>query len=102
MDERGAHAAIVEFARDLARRIDRVGMDEAPLALVKAYQSALKDLQRAAVRLAPRPGRDLGESVPSVPTPSSPAQLHAVEESPLAKLRRKEAERAAKRSSAAS
>lgn len=59
LDERGEHAAIVEMARNLARRMDSVGSDEPPMSLVKSFQSALKDLQRAAGSKAPpKPGRN--------------------------------------------
>lgn len=99
LDAKGAHAAIVEFAQDLARRLDAVGIEKASMDLVKTYQSALKDLQRAAAVRAPaKPGRDAPEpEAVDGPDPASPPQLHAVEESPLAKLRREEAALAAKR-----
>lgn len=59
LDERGEHAAIVEMARNLARRMDSVGSVDPPMSLVKSFQSALKDLQRAAGSKAPpKPGRD--------------------------------------------
>lgn len=59
LDERGEHAAIVEMARNLARRMDSVGSDDPPMSLVKSFQSALKDLQRAAgSKPSPKPGRD--------------------------------------------
>lgn len=64
LDERGEHAAIVEMARNLARRMDSVGSDDPPMSLVKSFQSALKDLQRAAgSKTPPKPGRD-GVEVP--------------------------------------
>lgn len=93
IDERGVHAPVIGFARDLARRLDRVGVDEAPLNLLKLYQSALKDLQRAiAPAPAPRQARDAGETGPSeVPEPSGPPALTIVEESPLDKVRRNKA-----------
>lgn len=103
LDSKGAHAAIVEFAQDLARRLDKVGIDAAPMDLVKTYQSALKDLQRAAgVKSVVKAGRGAPEPEVSSPDPESPPQLHAVEESPLAKLRREERTRAQNQKRAAS
>lgn len=92
LDPHGPHALAIEFAQGMARKVDAAGgIEAASMDLVKAYQSAAKDLQRAAAAhaaaMAPRLGRDRGES-PATPEPSGPPQLHVVEESPLEQLRR--------------
>lgn len=89
---------VILAAQGLARRVDAAGgIDKAPMDTVKAYLSASKDLQRAAASTAAaKRGRgrvELPADVPG-PDPSQPPQLHAVEEGPLAKLRRQEAARA--------
>lgn len=66
LDEQGLDAAVVELARDCARDMDAAGSNR-PLNLLRAYQSALKDLQRAAERVAaarvlPRLGVEGGAS----------------------------------------
>lgn len=95
LDEDGVHAAVIGMARDLARRVDKVGPDEAPLNLLRLYDSALTKLQRAATpKPAPKAVRDAGE-VPAAPEPSSPPELKIVEESSLEKLRRQKQKRAA-------
>lgn len=90
LDEDGVHAALIGFARNLARRVDKVGPDEAPLNLLRLYDSAVTKLERAA---APKPvakaARDAGETASSdEAVPVSPPALKIVEESPLEKLRR--------------
>lgn len=50
LEELGLDAAIVELARDCAREMD-AATEGRPLNLVRAYQSSLKDLQRAAERV---------------------------------------------------
>lgn len=50
LEEMGLDAAIVELARDCAREMD-AATEGRPLNLVRAYQSSLKDLQRAAERV---------------------------------------------------
>jgi hypothetical protein len=104
LDPRGPHALAVEFAQGMARKVDAAGgIEAASMDLVKAYQSAAKDLQRAVsahlAAIAPKRGRDVGEASEVVegPDPSQPPQLHAVEESHLARLRREEAELEAER-----
>jgi hypothetical protein len=94
MDEKGQHAALIDLARNLARRIDRVGADEAPLNLLRLYDSAVTKLERAAApKPVPRAGRDEGETEASAPVePSGPPALTIVEESPLARIRREKAE----------
>lgn len=93
LDEAGPHAALIDMARNLARRVDKVGADEAPLNLLRLYDSAVTKLERAAApRPVPRLGRDVGESGASEsPEPTSPPALTIVEESPLDKVRRNKA-----------
>lgn len=82
LDENGLDAMIVELLRDLARRMDSAGPDGPPLNLVRAYQSATKDLSRAMAR---KPAR----TVPQPTTESTEkVVLRAVEENPLVKARR--------------
>jgi hypothetical protein len=104
LDLHGPHALAIEFAQGMARKVDAAGgIEAASMDLVKAYQSAAKDLQRAVAAhtaaTAPKRGRDAGETpdTPEGPDPTQPPQLHAVEESPLARLRREEAELEAER-----
>lgn len=67
---RPEHAAVVQFARDCARRLDSVSTAEAPVTLLAEYRGALRDLRRAAKESAPitraekrsKPARDLVES----------------------------------------
>jgi hypothetical protein len=94
LDEAGVHAALIEMARNLARRVDAAGPDEAPLNLLRLYDSAVTKLERAAApKPVPRSGRDEGETdVTSVVEPSGPPDLKIVEESPLARIRREKAE----------
>ena len=62
--ETGEDAAVVSVARNLARRMDALG-DAAPLGLLRSFQSAVKDLQRAAARKVPaKPARDVPEIDP--------------------------------------
>lgn len=62
LDETGEAAAVVSVARNLARRMDAAGDAEAPLTLLRSFQTAVKDLQRAAVRKAPtKPVRNVTE-----------------------------------------
>lgn len=93
LDEDGPHAALIDFARNLARRVDKVGADEAPLNLLRLYDSALTKLERAAApKPVPRAARDAGETDASgTPELSSPPALTIVEESPLDKVRRNKA-----------
>lgn len=93
--EDGVHAALIDMARNLARRVDAVGPDEAPLNLLRLYDSAVTKLERAAaVKPVSRAGRDVPE--PEVAeAPSSPPKLEIVEESPLEKLRREKQKRVA-------
>lgn len=100
LDETGLDAAIVEFSRDLARRMDSFDLDKVPLNLVRAYQSALKDLQRAHGGFsASRRRRDAGEESDVEPDeqPPVPDGAGESEEGALAKLRREKAERKAAR-----
>jgi len=79
LDEAGRDAAVVELARDFARRMDSAG-DDAAVNLLRGYQSALKDLQRAAervesARLLPRVEGDGGASAArDEPEPEDPAE----------------------------
>ena len=62
--ETGEDAAVVSVARNLARRMDAAG-DAAQLGLLRSFQSAVKDLQRAAARKVPaKPARDVPEIDP--------------------------------------
>ncbi len=90
LDEEGVHAALIDMARNLARRMDAAGPDEAPLNLLRLYDSAVTKLERAAApKPAPKPGRDGGETEVTEPDePSSPPTLTIVEESPLDRIRR--------------
>ncbi len=93
LDEDGVHAALIDMARNLARRVDKVGPDEAPLNLLRLYDSALTKLERAAApKPAPRSGRDEGETdATDVVEPAGPPELKIVEESPLDRIRRNKA-----------
>lgn len=87
LDENGVDSMLVEFLRDLARRMDSAGPDGPPLNLVRAYQSAYKDVARASNRTAARKPPE-----PPTTTPQQgegAPQLHIVEESPLEQLRNK-------------
>lgn len=96
LDESGLDAAIIELARDLARRMDRFEVDEVPLNLARAYLSALKDLQRASGGFsATRRRREGDETKPEVAVPE-PADSNP-EESALEKLRREKADQEALR-----
>lgn len=93
LDEDGPHAALIDFARNLARRMDKVGPDEAPLNLLRLYDSAVTKLERAA---APKPpaksGRDDGETeVTADAEPAGPPKLEIVKESALDRIRREKA-----------
>lgn len=75
LEELGLDAAIVELARDCAREMD-AATGGRPLNLVRAYQSSLKDLQRAAERveasrLLPRIGGEPDAS--DAPADAAPA-----------------------------
>lgn len=89
--EKGVDAAVVSFARDLARRMDEVGPAKAPLNLLRLYQSAIKDLQRAVDRVAasnrPRNRGEDGSDEGSARV-ASPPTLTLVKESALDKVRK--------------
>lgn len=93
LDEHGAHAALIDLARNLARRVDKVGPDEAPLNLLRLYDSAVTKLERAtAPKPAPRPARDAGETDATADAaPAGPPELKIVEESALDRIRRNKA-----------
>lgn len=90
LDEDGPHAALIDFARNLARRMDKVGPDEAPLNLLRLYDSAVTKLERAAVPRPPaKSGRDDGETEATAEAvPDGPPKLEIVKESPLDRIRR--------------
>lgn len=70
----GRDAAIVELARDCARLLDAAGPNP-PLNLIRAYQSALKDLLRAserAQRPKTRPRADVETEANPGPAPAVP------------------------------
>jgi hypothetical protein len=94
LDEDGVHAALIGMARNLARRVDKVGPDEAPLNLLRLYDSAITKLERAAApKPVPKPARDAGETEAAADAaPAGPPDLKIVEESPLARIRREKAE----------
>ncbi len=88
LDESGLDAAVVELARDLARALDSAGADAA-LNLVRSYQSAVKDLQRAAARIAeermlPRiqgeSGPESGREAEAEPTASEGATVTSLDD----------------------
>lgn len=89
LDENGVHAALIEFARNLARRMDREGPEDAPLNLLRLYDSAVTKLERAAApKPTPRAGRPAGEgAVSEAPELTGPPKLEIVEESPLDRVR---------------
>ncbi|NLP82599.1 hypothetical protein HF576_01935 [Microbacterium sp. CFH 90308] len=91
--EDGVHAALIDMARNLARRMDKAGPEEAPLNLLRLYDSAVTKLERAAApRPAPKPVRAAGETEATDPVgPTSPPKLEIVEESPLDRIRRDKA-----------
>lgn len=93
LDEDGPHAALIDFARNLARRVDKVGADEAPLNLLRLYDSAVTKLERAAApKPVAKPARDAGETeVTADAEPSGPPALKIVEESALDRIRRTKA-----------
>lgn len=96
LDETGIDAAVIDQARNLARMLDKAGPDDAPLNLLRLYDSALTKLQRAVDRVASaKRGRKTPEPEASeTPDPASPPSLKIVEESPLEKLRREKQARA--------
>ncbi|WP_374978107.1 hypothetical protein ACEYYH_10525 [Microbacterium trichothecenolyticum] len=98
LEEDGVHAALIDMARNLARRVDKVGAEDAPLNLLRLYDSALTKLERAAApKPVPRSGRGGGESEASESVePTSPPSLAIVEEKPLDRIRRRKAEAAAR------
>ena len=59
LNEAGSAAAVIDLARNLARRMDAVGADNAPMSLVNAYQSAVARLQR---EVAAKRGRNRVEA----------------------------------------
>ena len=62
LDAVASAAAAVELARNLARRMDRAGADEAPMSLVTAFQAAVVRLQRLEAReAAAKAGRNTPE-----------------------------------------
>ena len=82
LDESGVDAATIDLARDLARRIDKVGADEAPLNLLRLYDSTLGRLQRAVDRdAAARRQRKPVE--PAVTDSDGKPDLRLVESDPL-------------------
>lgn len=89
LKESGVDAATIEHARNLARMLDKVGPEDAPLNLLRLYDSALTKLQRAVDRVAAaKRVRSAPEGEPSGgAAPSSPPTLKIVEESPLDKIR---------------
>ena len=93
LDEAGSHAALIDFARNLARRVDAVGPDEAPLNLLRLYDSAVTKLERL---VAPRPvvkaPRDAGDvPVTEAAVLSGPPKLEIVKESALERIRKSKA-----------
>lgn len=86
LDEEGIDAPLSELLRDLARKMDR-SEGEPSDRLLAAYLSATKDLTRSMAR---RPKSPPPVEPGPVAAPSGPPALHVVEESPLAKLRRKD------------
>lgn len=86
IDTKGLDAALVELLRDLARKMDASGADGPASRLTASYLSAQKDLARAAAR---KQVVRVPENLPGEPV--VPAGLHAVERTPLDKLRDKKA-----------
>lgn len=93
LDEDGVHAALIDFARNLARRMDKAGPEEAPLNLLRLYDSAVTKLERAAApKPVPKPVRDAGDDEASESiAPSSPPRLEIVKESALDRIRKAKA-----------
>lgn len=93
LDEDGVHAALIDFARNLARRLDEAGPDKAPLNLLRLYDSAVTKLERAAApKPVAKPGRDAGDVEASEhAAPSGPPKLEIVKESALDRIRRDKA-----------
>lgn len=88
LDPDGVDAPTIELARDLARKIDAVGVENASTRLTDAYLSASGRLVRAAARVAAERAR--AERLrPAEPAPAEvgedgmPPKLHAVERDPL-------------------
>lgn len=96
LDETGVDAAVIDQARNLARMLDKTGAEDAPLNLLRLYDSALTKLQRAVDRAeVARRGRKAPDPEASeTPGLASPPSLTIVEESPLEKLRREKQARA--------
>ncbi|MFC5791979.1 hypothetical protein EDM22_12325 [Agromyces tardus] len=62
LSERGEHAALVDLARNLARRMDSAGEGDPPISVVNAYQSAVGRLTRvAAAQGSAKPRRATGD-----------------------------------------
>lgn len=91
LKETGPHAALIDFARNLARRIDKAGPDEVPINVLRLYDSAITKLERAAAtKAAAKVERTPAETAPSESAePVSPPALTIVEESPLDRIRKK-------------
>ena len=68
LDAVASAAAAGELARNLARRMERAGADEAPMSLVTALQAAMVRLQRLEAREA---AAKAGRNVPEHPVPAS-------------------------------
>lgn len=91
LDEDGVDAPLVGLLRSSAMKIDRAGDDGPSDRVLAVFNSAIGRLdrkvleqKRAAAKLPSPPEAGAAE-------PSAPAQLHAVEESALDRLRRKKA-----------
>lgn len=94
LEEDGIDAPLSELLRDLARKMDRAEGEPSDR-LLAAYLSATKDLSRSIAR-RPRPKEPEPPVTP--PAAASPSGLHAVEESPLAQLRKKDRKQATRAS----
>ena len=89
LDDKGLYATLIEFLRDCARELDAKGIDGVSARLVSAFQSAQINLARAAAQkpVAKQPEPKVDAAAPAAA--GTPTPLHIVEESTLAKLRRK-------------
>ena len=83
LDEKGIDSVTIEVARDLARKVDAVGLENAPTRLHNAYLSAAGRLHRAAVRVAEERAR-ASRSVPTEARADGEVpKLERVEQDPL-------------------
>lgn len=85
LDPEGIDGPTIELARDLARKIDAVGVENASTRLTDAYLSASGRLQRAATRVMQERARaERARGAGEEPlTDGEPVKLRAVPRDPL-------------------